>query len=166
MNEAQILKSYEMARERYAALGVDTDKAIEMKYHTSIQMFFNRYGEKAFRIIESQMLKSTAELDNTVISTGGGTSCSDENIDFILNHGTAIYLEMSVDDIMQRISKAHRTRPALSGKSLEEQHQFISEQLETRLKYYRQAPLSLPALNATPEQIVQLLRDNNIIVEG
>ena len=29
MKEAQILKSYEIARERYAALGVDTDKAIE-----------------------------------------------------------------------------------------------------------------------------------------
>ncbi len=29
MNEAQILKSYEIARERYAALGVDTDKAVE-----------------------------------------------------------------------------------------------------------------------------------------
>ena len=29
MNEAQILKAYEIAKERYAALGVDTDKAIE-----------------------------------------------------------------------------------------------------------------------------------------
>ena len=29
MKEAQILKSYEIARERYAALGVDTDKAVE-----------------------------------------------------------------------------------------------------------------------------------------
>ena len=29
MNESQIIKSYEFARERYAALGVDTDKAIE-----------------------------------------------------------------------------------------------------------------------------------------
>ena len=29
MNEAQILKAYEFAKERYAAIGVDTDKAIE-----------------------------------------------------------------------------------------------------------------------------------------
>ena len=29
MKESQILQSYEMARERYAALGVDTDKAVE-----------------------------------------------------------------------------------------------------------------------------------------
>ena len=30
MKESQILKSYEIAKERYAALGVDTDKAIEL----------------------------------------------------------------------------------------------------------------------------------------
>ena len=29
MNEAQIIKSYEIARERYAELGIDTDKALE-----------------------------------------------------------------------------------------------------------------------------------------
>ena len=29
MNEAQILKAYEFAKERYAAIGVDTDKAVE-----------------------------------------------------------------------------------------------------------------------------------------
>ena len=29
MNENQILKAYELAKERYAAIGVDTDKAVE-----------------------------------------------------------------------------------------------------------------------------------------
>ena len=38
MKEAQILKSYEMARERYAALGVDTDKAIETLEKTPISL--------------------------------------------------------------------------------------------------------------------------------
>ena len=38
MNEAQILKSYEIARERYAALGVDTDKVLEQlqDFHLSM----------------------------------------------------------------------------------------------------------------------------------
>ena len=30
MNENLITKAYEMAKERYAAIGVDTDKAIEL----------------------------------------------------------------------------------------------------------------------------------------
>ena len=38
MNEAQILKSYDLAKERYAALGVDTDKVLEQlqEFHLSM----------------------------------------------------------------------------------------------------------------------------------
>ena len=38
MNESQILKAYEYARERYAALGVDTDKAVEVLERTPISL--------------------------------------------------------------------------------------------------------------------------------
>ena len=38
MNEKQIRQSYEIARERYAALGVDTDKAIEILEKTPISL--------------------------------------------------------------------------------------------------------------------------------
>ena len=38
MNEANILKSYELAKERYAALGVDTDKALETLKNTPISL--------------------------------------------------------------------------------------------------------------------------------
>ncbi len=38
MNESQILKAYEYARERYAALGVDTDKAVEVLEKTPISL--------------------------------------------------------------------------------------------------------------------------------
>ena len=149
-----------MARLLAARMGLeafDTDLAIEQKYHTNIPMFFQRYGEEAFRIIERQMLQSTAKLDNVVIATGGGTACNDDNIRFILDHGIAIHMEMSVDDILQRISHAHKSRPSLTGKSSEELRQFISNQLKTRLPYYRQAPLSIPALHATPEALESLL---------
>ncbi len=38
MKESQILQSYEIAKERYAALGVDTDKAIEKLEHQQISL--------------------------------------------------------------------------------------------------------------------------------
>ena len=38
MKDSQILQSYEYARERYAALGVDTDKAIEILEKTPISL--------------------------------------------------------------------------------------------------------------------------------
>ena len=38
MNESQILSSYEIAKERYAAIGVDTDKAVEILEKTPISL--------------------------------------------------------------------------------------------------------------------------------
>ena len=38
MNETMITKAYEMARERYAALGIDTDKVIETLEKTPISL--------------------------------------------------------------------------------------------------------------------------------
>lgn len=155
-----------MARLLAAHLGMDsfdTDLAIEQKYHTSIPMFFKRYDEKAFRIVERQMLQHTATMDNVVVATGGGTSCSDENIRFILEHGTAIHMEMTVDDILQRMSHAHKSRPTFIGKSDAELRQFITTQLTARLPYYQQAPLSISALNLTPEALANLLREAGLL---
>ena len=135
----------------------DTDKAVELKYHTTIPMIFSRYGEKAFRIIETQILQSTATLEHTVISTGGGTPCNKENMDFILSHGLAVYLKMGVEDIMERLSHARRSRPSLAGKNTDEIRRFVSEQLEQRIPFYSQAHLSLDALHATSAQIEQLI---------
>ena len=38
MNEKKIIKAYEMAKERYAAIGVDTDKAVEILGKTQISL--------------------------------------------------------------------------------------------------------------------------------
>ena len=38
MDEKKIIKAYEMAKERYAAIGVDTDKAVEILGKTQISL--------------------------------------------------------------------------------------------------------------------------------
>ena len=133
----------------------DTDSAIEHKYHTSVPLIFNRYGEKAFRIIERQILFSTAELQNTVVATGGGTACCDENIRFMLEHGTVIHLSMSVDDIEQRIAISHKVRPLLQGMETDERRNFLEAHLAQRLPFYQQAHITIPALTATAEQLAK-----------
>ena len=135
----------------------DTDKAIELKYRTTVPVFFNHYGEKAFRIIERQILQSTAEMDNIVVSTGGGTSCNDENIRFITSNGTAIYLKMNPEDILQRAAISHKQRPLLEGKTTEEAREFIKQQLTERMQYYTQAHLTVEAVSVTAEQLMQTL---------
>lgn len=135
----------------------DTDKAIELKYHTSIPTFFSHYGEKAFRIIEGQILRTTADIDNVVVSTGGGTPCNDANIKFILDNGTAIYMKMSIDEIMERITTARKKRPLLIDKSPTEQREYVTSQLANRLPYYSMAHYIIPAFNATVEDCLKVI---------
>ena len=71
---------------------VDLDQLFEEHYHTSIPLFFNRYGEDAFRKLEQLMLHSTHTLNHVVISTGGGTPCFFDNMEWINAHGISVYL--------------------------------------------------------------------------
>lgn len=149
-----------IGRELAALLGYeifDTDSAIEHKYRTSIPLFLNRYGEKAFRIIERQVLFSTAGMERTVIATGGGTACNDENIRFMLDHGTVVHLSMTVDDIEHRIAISHKVRPLLQSINPDERHSFLEQHLAQRLPFYQQAHITIPALEATPEIIADAL---------
>lgn len=135
----------------------DTDKALEIKYRTTIPLFFERYGEQAFRIVERQILYSTTELDNVVVSTGGGTACNDDNIAFMLRNGIVVYLQMDVESIMGRLTVSHKKRPILRGKTTAELREYILKHLEARLPYYSQAHITADAKTATPEEIANLL---------
>jgi shikimate kinase len=137
----------------------DTDKAVELKYHTTIPLLFERYGEEAFRILERQVLFSTADLDNAVVATGGGTPCCDENINFILKSGLVIYLKMDTDDILQRLASTRKKRPLLMNKSPEQQRLFINDILQKRMPFYSQAHITTDAMTATADTIATLIRD-------
>ena len=126
---------------------LDLDRAFEARYHYTVPMFFQRFGEQAFRTLESQLLRSTAELDNCVIATGGGTPCHSGNMDFILQHGTAIYLQMSADALVQRALRSRNPRPLMQGLSHEEMRLRIETQLKEREPVYLRAPIILDGNN-------------------
>ena len=50
----------------------DMDLIIEEKEKMKISAIFENYGEKYFREKESEILEELSELNNAVISTGGG----------------------------------------------------------------------------------------------
>ena len=122
---------------------LDLDRAFEERYHYTVPRFFAVFGEEAFRTLESQMLRSTAELDNIVIATGGGTPCHNGNMDFILANGTAIYLQMSVDSLVQRALQSRNPRPLMQGLSPDALREKISSQLKEREPFYLRAPIIL-----------------------
>lgn len=122
---------------------LDLDRAFEERFHYTVPRFFSTFGEEAFRRLESQLLRSTADLDNTVIATGGGTPCHSGNMDFILAHGTAIYLRMTVDQLVERALHSRNPRPLMRGLSADALRARIATQLKEREPFYLQAPIIL-----------------------
>ncbi len=59
---------------------LDLDEAIEQTAGMTIPAIFEQFGEEGFRAREREAVKRAAERRNTVISTGGGTVKSAENI--------------------------------------------------------------------------------------
>lgn len=66
---------------------------------------FDTNGENYFRNIESLKLRNLSAHKNVVISLGGGTLISDENVKFIKENGHLIYLRVSPEVIYTRIKK-------------------------------------------------------------
>jgi shikimate kinase len=126
---------------------LDLDRAFEERYHYTVPRFFAAFGENAFRQLESQLLRSTASLDNCVVATGGGTPCHSGNKDFILAHGTAIYLRMTVDDLLARALHSRNPRPLVKGLSEDQLRTKIAQQLKEREGFYLRAPIVLDGLN-------------------
>lgn len=126
---------------------LDLDRAFEERYHYTVPRFFSVFGEEAFRRLETQMLHSTADLDNVVVSCGGGTPCFNDNMDFILAHGTAIYLQMPVDALVERALCSRNPRPKLHGLPEEELRCRMAMQLKEREPFYLKAPIVLDGTN-------------------
>ncbi len=126
---------------------LDLDRTFEERYHYTVPRFFSTFGEKAFRQLESQLLRSTADLDNCVVATGGGTPCHSGNMDFILAHGTAVYLRMTIDDLVVRALRSHNPRPLVKGLSEAQLREKITLQMKEREGFYLRAPIVLDGLN-------------------
>lgn len=151
-----------IGRQLAQALGVpfvDTDQAFEQRFRTSIPLFFNRYGEEAFRLLERQVLHSTATLPPAVISTGGGTPCQFDNMQWINNHGLSVYLEVSLPTLLERAATSRKQRPTLAAMSPDEREQFITRQITDRMPYYRQASIHFAADHPNLDNLLTLLRE-------
>ena len=118
---------------------VDLDHYIENRYHCTVSQLFADRGEEAFRQIERNMLHEVAEFENVVISTGGGTPCFFDNMDYMNAQGTTVFLEASVDVIHTRLTIARVQRPLVKDKTADELRQYITDMLERRGPYYTRA---------------------------
>ncbi|MBR1792647.1 MAG: shikimate kinase [Bacteroidales bacterium] len=134
---------------------IDIDQLIEERYRTSIPLFFQHYGEPLFRQIETQTLHETKQVENAVISTGGGTPCHNNNMEWINQHGTSIFLSLNAENIYSRMKASHKHRPILASIPEQQRYPFIQQQLAQRLPHYAQARHTLIIDQTPPTEIIK-----------
>lgn len=118
---------------------VDLDHYIENRYCCTVSQLFAERGEEEFRKIERKILHEVAEFEDVIISTGGGTPCFFDNMDYMNKQGITVFLEASVDVIYTRLTIARTQRPLVANKTADELRQYITDMLERRAPYYTQA---------------------------
>lgn len=118
---------------------IDLDHYIESRYMKSVSDLFAERGEEGFREIERRMLHEVGEFDRVLISTGGGTPCFFDNMDYMLSQGLTVYLEASVPVLCRRLKCSRTKRPLVDSKTEEELAGFVAEMLTRRDIYYRRA---------------------------
>ena len=121
----------------------DLDWYITNRMRKTIAQIFEERGEEGFRQIERNMLHEVAEFEDVVISCGGGTPCFFDNIDYMNQQATVVYLKAEPEVLYKHLAMSKNDRPLLRGKSQEELIPFITEQLEKRSPYYTKAAYTL-----------------------
>ncbi|MDC2983014.1 shikimate kinase [Pseudomonadota bacterium] len=81
---------------------IDSDQLIEANWNKSLQEILVETGTQEFKKIEEAAILSV-ELNQTVLATGGSAIFSKKAMNHIKSNSSVIYLEVSFEDIMDRI---------------------------------------------------------------
>lgn len=118
---------------------VDLDLYVEEKYHTAIPLLFQRYGESAFRTLESVALEEVLTIKNAVIAVGGGTPCFHDNMTKINANAFSIYLQLNENEIVDHLLHSKKKRPLTNHLSEPELREYVHKTLAIREPFYLQA---------------------------
>lgn len=131
---------------------VDLDDWIEKEAKMTINEIFAKLGEPHFREVETKIVKKARnEVNNSVISTGGGVILKEENVENLHQAGVLIWLKVSPEKVYERIKNTFH-RPLLNCLDPVEK---IKKLLSFRTPYYtKAADYIVDTSNLTVEEIV------------
>ncbi|MEQ1552655.1 MAG: shikimate kinase [Ferruginibacter sp.] len=121
----------------------DLDTLIEKEENDNIANIFSTNGENYFREKETKILKKTLKFENTIIACGGGAPCFFDNIKWMNENGTTIFLNEGLGHIYYRLAKEKSKRPLIANLTNDELMQFVKEKTKEREPYYTQSKIIL-----------------------
>jgi shikimate kinase len=107
----------------------DSDKAIEESTGVDIPTIFEFEGEEGFRDREQKMLQQLTKMQGIILATGGGAILREENRKLLKENGFIVYLQCSVDRILER-TRRDSQRPLLNTDNPRERIETLFAQRE------------------------------------
>jgi shikimate kinase len=130
----------------------DIDTLIEAREHQTVADLFAKRGEPYFRSVERAVLVDQLESRHSVVATGGGTFADPENRLLINNDGMSVWLDVPLNQLIQRVPVDGR-RP-LAADRVEFERLY-----NARRAAYAQAHHRVDAARAPVASIVEQLVD-------
>lgn len=120
---------------------IDLDHEVEQYAGKTIKEIFSQNGEDYFRNLETEVLHSLDNISDKVISTGGGTPCHSDNMQFMLESGLTIYLKMTPTELRHRLSGSAGERPLIKDLDHVQLLRFIQDKLAERKRWYEMSEI-------------------------
>jgi shikimate kinase len=137
--------------------GYDLDALIEMNEEKTIAEIFAEDGEESFRKTETKLLKWFKEKKKYVLATGGGTPCFNENMQWMKKEGIVIWLDESMEVLVERLIKEKEHRPLIAKLNEKQIVTFLEEQLTNRFSFYQQANYRVSSVKITESELKKII---------
>ncbi len=139
---------------------LDSDREIERRSGVDIPTIFDFEGEEGFRLRERAMIDALTRRDDIVLATGGGVVLDPENRRDLVNRGTVVYLDTSVDEQLRR-TRHDRHRPLLQADDRRATLERLNAEREPLYREIADIVIGTDSSRraATVERIVDALRD-------
>ena len=137
---------------------IDLDDEIVKSEGQNIVSIFEEKGEDYFRKIEAEVLVKMSSVENVIIACGGGTPCYNNNMDWMNEHGSTIYLCRTPVELYDNVVKEKLQRPLLKNLSEKEILSFIEQKLRERQAFYNQAKIILKNGQTTINSLEAVLK--------
>ncbi len=131
---------------------VDLDALVVEAAGAPVADIFAREGETGFRRRESAAVRQAARMQRTVVATGGGAACREENLGVMLGEGRVVALAVSPEEAVRRAGRSSG-RPLLDGAA--DPVAAARDLLEARDPFYARAHVRIDTDGQTPDQIVE-----------
>jgi shikimate kinase len=149
-----------MLANRVAYEYIDLDQLIEQEAGKTIAEIFAQDGEDAFRKSEKAALAKTFQRQRIIVATGGGTPCFYDNMEQINANGLAVFLNIPLAQIANRIQSQPRgQRPLLPADSPDELFAQLQSLYKQRVNYYNEADVAVSGIELTADHVLNKIRN-------